>query len=115
MKAIKLALHWQMGIALILGATLGIIFCDSYSAWGNVINGIGDIFADDLTHACRDGADFFGLFARAEIAPEAAHNIWAFNKHKETENEDQDGACDNIANGTKGSSEVVAEFANEVG
>lgn len=33
-----------MGIALILGATLGIIFCDSYSAWGNVINGIGDIF-----------------------------------------------------------------------
>ena len=44
MKAIKLALHWQMGIALILGATLGFIFCDSYSAWGNVINGIGDIF-----------------------------------------------------------------------
>ena len=44
MKAIKLALHWQMGIALILGATLGIIFCDSYSAWGNAINGIGDIF-----------------------------------------------------------------------
>ena len=44
MKAIKLALHWQMGIALILGATLGFIFCDSYSAWGNVINGIGNIF-----------------------------------------------------------------------
>ncbi|MBR5550968.1 MAG: dicarboxylate/amino acid:cation symporter [Muribaculaceae bacterium] len=44
MKAIKLALHWQMGIALILGATLGFIFCDSYSAWDNVINGIGDIF-----------------------------------------------------------------------
>ena len=33
-----------MGIALILGATLGIIFFDSYSAWGKVINGIGDIF-----------------------------------------------------------------------
>ena len=33
-----------MGIALILGATLGFIFCDSYSAWGNVINGVGDIF-----------------------------------------------------------------------
>lgn len=33
-----------MGIALILGATLGFIFCDSYSVWGNVINGIGDIF-----------------------------------------------------------------------
>ena len=44
MKAIKLALHWQMGIALLLGATLGFIFCDSYSVWGNVINGIGDIF-----------------------------------------------------------------------
>lgn len=44
MKAIKLALHWQMGIALILGATLGFIFCDSYNVWGNVINGIGDIF-----------------------------------------------------------------------
>ena len=44
MRAIKLALHWQMGIALILGATLGFIFCDSYNAWGNVINGIGDIF-----------------------------------------------------------------------
>lgn len=44
MSTIKLALHWQMGIALILGATLGFIFCDSYSAWGNVINDIGDIF-----------------------------------------------------------------------
>lgn len=44
MKAIKLALHWQMGIALILGAALGFIFCDSYTAWGTVINGIGDIF-----------------------------------------------------------------------
>ena len=33
-----------MGIALILGATLGFIFCDSYSVWGNVINGIGNIF-----------------------------------------------------------------------
>ena len=44
MRAIKLALHWQMGIALILGATLGFIFCDSYSIWGNVVDGIGDIF-----------------------------------------------------------------------
>lgn len=33
-----------MGIALILGATFGFIFCDSYSVWGNVLNGIGDIF-----------------------------------------------------------------------
>lgn len=44
MRAIKLALHWQMGIALILGATFGLIFCESYSVWGNVVNGIGDIF-----------------------------------------------------------------------
>ena len=44
MKAIKLALHWQMGIALILGASLGFIFCDSYCIWGNVINGVGNIF-----------------------------------------------------------------------
>ena len=44
MKAIKLALHWQMAIALILGASLGFIFCDSYNIWGNAINGIGDIF-----------------------------------------------------------------------
>lgn len=44
MKAIKLALHWQMGIALILGATFGFLFCDGYNIWGNVINGIGDIF-----------------------------------------------------------------------
>lgn len=33
-----------MGIALILGAILGFIFCDSYGVWGNVINGVGDIF-----------------------------------------------------------------------
>lgn len=44
MKAIKLALHWQMGIALILGTALGFIFCGCYSVWGNIINGIGDIF-----------------------------------------------------------------------
>ena len=33
-----------MGIALILGTALGFIFCGSYSVWGNIINGIGDIF-----------------------------------------------------------------------
>lgn len=33
-----------MGIALILGATLGFILCDSYNIWGNVVDGIGDIF-----------------------------------------------------------------------
>lgn len=44
MKAIKLALHWQMGVALILGAVFGLAFCDSYNVWSNVIKGIGDIF-----------------------------------------------------------------------
>ena len=37
-----------MGIALVLGATLGFIFCDSYSVWSNVINGIGDIFLHSI-------------------------------------------------------------------
>ena len=44
MKRIKLALHYQMGIALVLGATGGILLEDSYSIWGNFINGIGNIF-----------------------------------------------------------------------
>ena len=44
MKRIKLALHYQMGIALVLGATGGILLGDSYSIWGNFINGIGNIF-----------------------------------------------------------------------
>lgn len=44
MKAIKLSLHWQMGIALMLGTTLGFVFCDTYNVWGNIIKGVGDIF-----------------------------------------------------------------------
>ena len=44
MKRIKLALHYQMGIALILGATGGILLGDSFGVWGNFINGIGNIF-----------------------------------------------------------------------
>ena len=44
MMRIKLALHYQMGIALVLGATGGILLGDSYSIWGNFINGIGNIF-----------------------------------------------------------------------
>lgn len=44
MKRIKLALHYQMGIALILGATGGILLGDSFNVWGNFINSIGNIF-----------------------------------------------------------------------
>lgn len=44
MKVIKLALHWQMGIALILGGLLGFLFSDHYEVWGNAINGIGNMF-----------------------------------------------------------------------
>ena len=44
MKAIKLALHWQMCIALIFGALCGILFCDSFSTWGDIVEGFGDIF-----------------------------------------------------------------------
>ena len=44
MKRIKLALHYQMGIALILGATGGVLLGDSFDVWGNFINGIGNVF-----------------------------------------------------------------------
>ncbi len=41
---IKLALHWQMAIALVSGALLGLVLCDSYSMWSGVFNAIRDIF-----------------------------------------------------------------------
>ena len=44
MKRMKMALHNQMGIALILGATGGILLGDYFDAWGNIVNGIGNIF-----------------------------------------------------------------------
>lgn len=44
MKRIKLALHYQMGLALVLGVTGGVLLGDSYSIWENFINGIGNIF-----------------------------------------------------------------------
>lgn len=44
MKRIKLALHYQMGIALILGAMGGVLLGESFGTWGNIINGVGDIF-----------------------------------------------------------------------
>lgn len=43
-KPIKIALHWQMCLALILGVAAGLVFCGSYGSWGNVVGGIGDIF-----------------------------------------------------------------------
>ena len=44
MKRIKLAPHYQIGIALILGATGGTLLGDFFGVWGNFINGIGNIF-----------------------------------------------------------------------
>ena len=44
MKRIKLALHYQMGLALALGVTGGVLLGDSFDVWGNFINGIGNIF-----------------------------------------------------------------------
>ena len=44
MKRIKMALHYQMGLALVLGVTGGVLLGDSFDVWGNFINGIGNIF-----------------------------------------------------------------------
>lgn len=44
MKQIKLALHYQMGIALVLAIIGGVLLGDSFDVWGNFINGIGNIF-----------------------------------------------------------------------
>lgn len=44
MGKIKLALHWQMAIALILGVLFGLLFSESYSIWNNAINCIKNIF-----------------------------------------------------------------------
>ena len=44
MKAKKLALHWQMAIALISGAICGFVFSDSFALWSTYIDGIGDLF-----------------------------------------------------------------------
>lgn len=44
MKAIKLALHWQMFIALILGITGGWALGGCFNVWGNFIHGVGNLF-----------------------------------------------------------------------
>ena len=48
MKIQKLALHWQMVIALTLGVLFGFIFSNSFEVWGNVIDGIGKIFLNAI-------------------------------------------------------------------
>jgi len=49
MKKRVLALHWQMLIALALGACMGIIFGKWYTAWGLIVDGIGQIFLHALS------------------------------------------------------------------
>jgi Na+/H+-dicarboxylate symporter len=48
MKGFKIALHWQMAIALILGAICGFAFCGCYREWSIVINGIRNIFINAI-------------------------------------------------------------------
>lgn len=44
MKNIHLALHWQMLLALVFGLLAGWLFGGSFTSWGNVVSGIGNIF-----------------------------------------------------------------------
>lgn len=48
MKKKKLALHWQMLIALALGGLAGWLFSGSYQVWGNFIGGIGKLFLNAI-------------------------------------------------------------------
>lgn len=48
MKKLKLALHWQMLIALAVGVLCGWVFNGSYQHWGNVIGGVGKIFLNAI-------------------------------------------------------------------
>jgi Na+/H+-dicarboxylate symporter len=48
MKKKKLALHWQMLIALSLGVLCGWLFSGSYQVWGNFIGGIGKLFLNAI-------------------------------------------------------------------
>ena len=48
MKKLKLALHWQMLIALALGVLCGWIFNGSYQHWGNYVGGIGKLFLNAI-------------------------------------------------------------------
>ena len=46
---IKIALHYQMLLALVLGVFCGWLFSDYYPIWKNIINGIGKIFLHALS------------------------------------------------------------------
>lgn len=48
MKKKKLALHWQMLIALALGVLCGWLFSGSYQVWGNFVGGIGKLFLNAI-------------------------------------------------------------------
>lgn len=48
MKKKKLALHWQMLIALALGVLCGWLFSGSYQVWGNFIGGLGKLFLNAI-------------------------------------------------------------------
>ena len=49
MKKIKIELHYQMFLALVLGLFCGWAFSDHYEVWKNVVNGIGQIFLNALS------------------------------------------------------------------
>lgn len=49
MKTIKIALHHQMLIALVLGILCGWVFNGCYSIWRNIVYGIGQIFLHALS------------------------------------------------------------------
>lgn len=44
MKAIKIALHWQMFVALLLGIFGGWALGSTFNVWGNFVHGIGNLF-----------------------------------------------------------------------
>lgn len=44
MKRIHLALHWEMMLALVFGLLAGWFLGGSFSSWGSVVSGIGNIF-----------------------------------------------------------------------
>lgn len=44
MRTIKLALHWQMFIALLIGVLGGWAFGGYFNVWGNLVHGIGNLF-----------------------------------------------------------------------
>lgn len=48
MKTKKLALHWQMLIALALGVVCGLTLSDYYQEWSNFVGGVGKLFLNAI-------------------------------------------------------------------